>query len=144
MSAVAISRRACQAAAVRIEHVAVWTRDLERLRGFYERYFGATAGERYENAATGFSSYFLELESGARLELMQMASVPASRDDALAQFTGLIHVAVSVGSTEAVDALTEQLRADGHRIVGEPRWTGDGYYESIVLDPDGNRVELTV
>jgi lactoylglutathione lyase len=143
MSAVAISRRACQAAAVRIEHVAVWTRDLERLRGFYERYFGARAGERYENAATGFASYFLELESGARLELMQMASVPDSRDDPLAQFTGLVHVAVSVGSTAAVDELAERLRADGHRVVGEPRWTGDGYYESVVLDPDGNRIELT-
>jgi lactoylglutathione lyase len=144
MSAVAISRRACQAAAVRIEHVAVWTRDLERLRGFYERYFGAKAGARYENAGTGFSSYFLELDSGARLELMQMASIPASRDDPLAQFTGLIHVAVSVGSTEAVDDLTERLRTDGHRVVGEPRRTGDGYYESVVLDPDGNRIELTI
>jgi lactoylglutathione lyase len=144
MSAVAIRRRACQAAAVRIEHVAVWTRDLEALRAFYERYFGARSGERYDNDANGFSSYFLELESGARLELMAMASIPDSRDDPLAQATGLTHLAVSVGSTEAVDELTERLRADGHGVVGEPRWTGDGYYESVVLDPDGNRLELTV
>jgi lactoylglutathione lyase len=144
MSAVAIRRRACQAAAVRIEHVAVWTRDLERLRTFYERYLGARSGERYENTATGFASYFLELDSAPRIELMQMPSIPTSRDDPLAQFTGLIHVAVSVGSEAAVDELTERLRADGHRVVGEPRRTGDGYYESVVLDPDGNRIELTV
>jgi lactoylglutathione lyase len=129
---------------MRIEHVAIWTRDLERLRAFYERYLGARAGGRYENPASGFASYFLELHAGARLELMQMASIPDRRDDPLAQFTGLIHVAVSVGSEAAVDELTERLRADGHRVVGEPRRTGDGYYESVVLDPDGNRLELTV
>jgi lactoylglutathione lyase len=43
-----------------------------------------------------------------------------------------------------VDTLTERLRADGYRVVGEPRTTGDGYYESVVLDLDGNRIEITV
>ena len=70
---------------VRIEHVAVWTRDLERLRGFYERYLGGRAGERYVNDAKGFSSYFLEFDDGARLELMSMASIADTLDDPLAQ-----------------------------------------------------------
>jgi lactoylglutathione lyase len=126
---------------VRIEHVALWTRDLERLRGFYERWFGARAGERYENAGTGFSSYFLAFESGARLELMRMDSIP---DGVPAQATGLAHFAVSVGSEARVDALTAELAAAGVEVLDGPRRTGDGYYESVVLDPDGNRVELTV
>ena len=129
---------------MRIEHVAIWTRELERLRAFYERWFGARAGERYENASTGFSSYFLELGSGARLELMAMDSIPDSLADPLAQATGLIHFAVSLGSEAAVDELTAQLAADGVPVLDGPRRTGDGYYESVVLDPDGNRIELTV
>jgi lactoylglutathione lyase len=27
-------------------------------------------------------------------------------------------------------------------VVGAPRKTGDGYYESVVLDPDGNVVQI--
>jgi lactoylglutathione lyase len=129
---------------MRIEHVAIWTHDLERLRAFYEDYFGAAAGAFYANPQTGFSSYFLSFEDGARLEIMHMPGIPASQDDVTRQFTGYIHLAMSVGSAEAVDALTNRLRDDGYRILSAPRTTGDGYYESVVLDPDGNRVEITV
>jgi lactoylglutathione lyase len=130
--------------AVRIEHVALWTRDLERLRTFYEHYLGARAGARYVNDANAFASYFLTFESGARLELMRMDSIPETRDDPLEQATGLVHIAFSVGSEEAVDELTARLAVDGHRVLDGPRRTGDDYYESVVLDPDGNRVEITV
>jgi lactoylglutathione lyase len=119
---------------VRIEHVAVWTGDLDRLRDIYVRHFGAHAGERYENPARGFASTFLEFGGGARLELMQMAGATGS----------FAHLAISLGSEAAVDEATERLRAAGVGVAGEPRRTGDGYYESVVLDPDGNRVELTV
>jgi lactoylglutathione lyase len=126
---------------MRIEHIAIWTGDLERLREFYERWLGARAGARYDNAGTGFASYFLAFQSGARLELMQMPSIP---DGPSEQTTGYAHFAVSVGSEPAVDELTAALADAGHRVLDGPRRTGDGYYESVILDPDGNRVEVTV
>lgn len=126
-----------------IEHIAVWTHDLERLRSFYETYFGAKSGPKYANPAYQFESYFLTFDTGARLEIMRMAGVPESANDVEKQFTGFIHAAFSVGSESAVDALTERLRADGYRVMDGPRRTGDGYYESAVLDPDGNRLEIT-
>jgi len=127
-----------------IEHIAIWTHDLERLRAFYERYFEAGAGAKYANPQHGFESYFLTFASGARLEIMQMPGIPPLGIDPLRQATGYIHLAVATGSEGAVDALTGRLRTEGHRVLDGPRRTGDGYYESVVLDPDGNRVEITV
>lgn len=75
---------------------------------------------------------------------MQMPHIPDSMNDIYAQFTGLIHFAISVGSKEMVDNLTAKLRNDGFEIIGEPRTTGDGYYESVILDPDKNRIEITM
>ena len=129
---------------MRIEHIAIWTHDLERLRQFYETYFGGSANTKYVNPRKQFESYFLTFADGARLELMQMPGVPQSKNDVEQQFTGYIHIALSVGSREAVDALTDRLRADSYRILDGPRATGDGYYESSVLDPDGNRIEITI
>ncbi len=126
----------------KIEHVALWTPDLERVRTFYERYFDVSAGEKYVNPEKDFSSYFLEFESGTRLELMHTPNVDPSSDPRPP--AGYAHIAVSVGSEHAVDTLTERLRDDGYPVRGEPRWTGDGYYESVVCDPDGNRIEITV
>jgi lactoylglutathione lyase len=127
-----------------VEHVAIWTRNLEQLKAFYETYFQGKSSQKYVNPGKQFESYFLTFSSGARLELMQMPTIPESLDDTEAQFTGYSHLAFSVGSEEQVDALTARLRKDGYRVVDGPRRTGDGYYESCVLDPDGNRVEITV
>lgn len=129
---------------MKIEHVAIWTRQIETLRAFYETYFDAQAGELYTNPRKGFRSYFLRFNGGARLELMQMDSIPLSRNDPREQFTGLIHLALAAGSPEAVDALARRLARDGYPLLDGPRTTGDGYYEAAVLDPDGNRIEITV
>ena len=126
-----------------IEHIALWTPQLEPMRTFYETYFGGKSNEKYTNPRKQFASYFLTFSTGPRLELMQMSGIAPNPNTPTSQAGGWIHVAFSVGNKEAVDALTERLRQDGHQIVGEPRTTGDGYYESVVLDPDGNRVEIT-
>jgi len=127
---------------MRIEHVALWTDDVERLAAFYSRYFDARVGDRYVNATKGFESRFLSFDSGPRLELMRTTSLSPVKHAPGTQRMGLTHLAVSVGSEQAVDMLTARLRDDGHTIVGNPRWTGDGYYESVVLDPDGNLIEI--
>jgi lactoylglutathione lyase len=128
---------------MRIDHLAIWAKDLDRLKDFYMKYFQATAGEKYFNPKKNFESYFLSFTDGCRLEIMKMPGVPVSENDVYKQFTGLIHFAMAVGNKEKVDALTEQLRTDGYEVIGEPRTTGDGYYESVVLDPEGNRIEIT-
>lgn len=128
---------------MKIEHIAIWSRDIENLKSFYEKYFNATSNDKYINPTKGFSSYFLSFESGTRLEIMQMDSIPDSANDPYKQFTGIIHLAFVLESEERVDSLTAQLKEDGFEVVDGPRKTGDGYYESAVLDPDKNRLEIT-
>jgi lactoylglutathione lyase len=127
---------------MRIEHVAIWTRDLERLKFFYETYFEVIAGARYASTKRPFESCFLSFASGARVELMRLPDLADA--DHGRNIVGLAHLALSTGSREAVDTLTRRLRGDGYTVVDGPRVTGDGYYESVVLDPDGNGIELTV
>lgn len=128
---------------MKIEHLAIWVQDLERSRHFYETYFQAKANDKYHNPKKNFTSYFLSFDSGCRLEIMHRPDIRSLQDKAEKEYRGIIHFAVSVGSEAKVDALTEQLRADGFAIIGEPRRTGDGYYESVVLDPEHNRIEIT-
>jgi lactoylglutathione lyase len=126
---------------MRIEHVAVWTHRLEELTAFYVGFFGAHAGPPYRSAKRPFDSCFLSFDGGARLELMRLPDLlPAAGPDAR---VGLAHLALSTGSRTAVDELTARLAGAGVTVEGQPRTTGDGYYESVVLDPDGNRVEIT-
>jgi lactoylglutathione lyase len=128
---------------MRIEHVAMWTEDIERLAHFYRAYFGAAVGERYVNPAKGFESRFLSFDSGARLEIMRTTAFSAVKKDSVSQTIGLTHLAFAVGSDHGVDALTSRLHRDGYAVLDGPRRTGDGYYESVVSDPDGNRIEIT-
>jgi len=128
----------------RIEHIALWTEDIERLANFYAQYFGATVGAMYANHAKGFESRFLTFETGARLELMKTSTLRPERHQPGGHRMGMTHLALSLGSEHRVDELTAALREAGFAIEDGPRWTGDGYYESVILDPDGNRVELTV
>jgi lactoylglutathione lyase len=128
---------------MRIEHVAVWTNDLERLKQFYVSYFGASAGQKYVNPDKGFESCFLSFSAGARLEIMMTTALSPVVIEPGAQRMGLTHLAISLGSEPLVDELTRRLKDDGFPILDGPRRTGDGYYESVVLDPDGNRIEIT-
>lgn len=127
---------------MKIEHIAIWVSDIEKMRRFYEQYFNVKTGEKYINLKKNFTSYFLSFSEGARLELMQKPEI--SKEVNQEEYLGFIHFAISVGSKENVDSLTEKLRQDGFKITGEPRTTGDGYYESLVLDPEGNRIEITI
>lgn len=125
---------------MKIEHIAVYVKNLEKTRDFYIKYFDAVSNEMYHNVKTGFKSYFLSFSSGARLEIMNK---PKLSDSENAESLGYAHLAFSVESKEKVDALTERLKNDGYRIVSGSRTTGDGYYESCVLDDEGNKIEIT-
>lgn len=127
----------------RVEHVALWVRELEAMCAFYAAHFGAEVGPLYENHAKGFRSRFLRFGEGARLELMTTTRLDPVVLEAGAQRMGLTHLAIALGSEAAVDALTARLRASGAPVLDGPRRTGDGYYESVVLDPEGNRIEIT-
>lgn len=127
---------------MKIDHIAIWTTNLESLCNFYIRYFDASSSEIYYNHSKEFRSYFLTFGGDCRMEIMEMPRIPASKNDIFKQYLGLIHFAINMGSKDKVNQLTEILRKDGFKVVGEPRTTGDGNYESIILDPDGNRVEL--
>lgn len=127
---------------MRIEHLAIWTYNLEGLKNFYMQYFDASASGGYYNHTREFRSYFLSFNGDCRLEIMEMPNISKSKNDPLKQYTGITHFALKVGSVQRVNELTEELGKDGFKIVGQPRITGDGFYESVFLDPDGNRVEL--
>ena len=127
---------------MKIEHIAMYVSDLERAKDFFSTYFGAASNSGYHNVRTGFRSYFLTFEDGARLEIMNRAE--CSGEEKNPYRYGFAHIAFSVGSREKVDSLTEQLRSAGFDVTSGPRVTGDGYYESCILDFEGNTIEITV
>ena len=127
---------------MRIEHIAMYVNDLEKAKDFFETYFQASSNEMYHNRTTGFRSYYLSFQDGARLEIMNKPEM-ADGEKPLAR-TGYIHIAFSVGSIEKVDLLTRELKKNGYQVVSGPRTTGDGYYESCIVGIEGNQVEITV
>ena len=186
---------------MKIEHVAIWANDIDKVCEFYRKYFGGVVQPLYHNPAKQFTSRFVTFESGARLEVMHRPGCvsretlanrgcdekfifrhirgaaswlrrsptqprfpsknelahfyletegcrpmakPEAQQSEIAEHLGFAHLSFSVGSKEEVDRLTQKMSDDGISIVGDPRTTGDGYYESVVLDPEGNRIEITV
>lgn len=149
---------------MKIEHVAIWVKDIDNVCDFYRKYFGGVVQPLYHNPAKQFTSRFITFDDGARLEIMHrpdinVGTLTESKSNIL-RFGNVhtsvaaaltlrmfhveqFHLAFSVGSKEEVDHLTQQMSDDGITIVGQPRTTGDGYYESVVLDPEGNRIEIT-
>jgi lactoylglutathione lyase len=124
---------------IRIEHVGIWVRDIDVVAAFYVRYFAARVGPLYRNPGKGFASRFLTFDSGARLEIMTRVDV---QERAPAEQLGLAHVAITIGNEARVDALAARYIADGLMPESGPRRTGDGYYECVIRDPEGNRVEI--
>ena len=161
---------------MKIEHVAIWVRDIDKVCEFYRKYFGGVVHPIYRNPAKQFTSRFITFDDGARLEIMHRPDICVERNigtvemfhvkhaiasvatgcshtgmtehehvgHEVSQHLGFTHLSFSIGSKEEVDHLTQQMSSDGVSIVGQPRTTGDGYYESVVLDPEGNRIEITI
>ncbi len=125
-----------------IEHIALYVNDLEKARDFFIKYLGGRSNDGYHNVRTGFRSFFISFDEGTRLELMNKPQV--IEGNRTAEYTGYAHAAFSVGSREAVDELTEKLRADGYEVRSGPRTTGDGYYESCIVAIEENMIEITV
>ena len=125
---------------MKIDHVAIYVKDLEAVKEFYITYFGATAKSKYHNPKTGLETYFLAFDGEERLEIMARPELPENQKNAL-QY-GYSHVSFRVGSKQKVDELTHRLKSDGYLVVSGPRTTGDGYYESCVLDSENNQIEI--
>ena len=127
---------------MKIEHIAMYVNDLEAAKEFFIKYFDAVSNEMYHNQRTGFKSYFLSFEDGARLEIMTKEIMEDTKKTLTR--TGFIHLAFSVGSKEKVDSLTSKMKEDGYEVISGPRTTGDGYYESCIVAVEDNQIELTV
>ena len=127
---------------MKIEHVAMYVIDLEAARSFFTTYLGGHSNDGYLNENTGFRSYFISFDDGARLELMNKPEITDAGKDPSS--TGYAHIAFSVGSKERVDELTAELAKAGYRVISGPRTTGDGYYESCIVAIEDNQIEITV
>ncbi len=81
-----------------IDHVAIWTNQLEELKEYYVKYFNGIPNNKYTNRDRNFESYFISFESGTRLELMQMPGIPPNLNDTVGkQYRGIIHLSFEMG-----------------------------------------------
>lgn len=127
---------------MKITHIAMYINDLENTKNFFVKYFSAIPNEGYHNRNTDFKSYFLRFDDGVQLEIMNK---PNMNDEVKSlSRTGFSHMAFSVGSKEKVDEMTAKLKKDGYEVISGPRTTGDGYYESCILGPENNQIEITI
>lgn len=127
-----------------LDHVAIWTNQLDELKDFYVKYFGARLNGKYINKETNFESYFLTFDSGSRLEIMMKPGIPENLNDPIEkQHLGIIHLDFGVETMSQVDQKCMELANNGFKIIRGPRKTGDGYYEFETHDPDNNRLEVS-
>jgi lactoylglutathione lyase len=127
-----------------IDHIAIWTNQIEKMKDYYVRYFNGTANKKYRYNENQFESYFVSFKSGARIELMHKPGIPGNLNDSVEkQYLGLIHLAFGVQNMDLVNQKLTELAKDGHKILRGPRKTGDGYWEFETLDPDNNRIEVS-
>jgi|ERR1035437_4361547 lactoylglutathione lyase len=127
-----------------IDHVAIWTTQLEKMKDYYVRYFNGIANNKYRNNENQYESYFVSFDCGSRIELMQKPGIPENLNDTVEkQYLGIIHLAFGVENTDLVNQKLKELAGDGYKILRGPRKTGDGYWEFETLDPDNNRIEVS-
>lgn len=125
---------------MKIAHVALWTRDLQAQVEFWQRVFNGQSNDRYVSKnRPGFASHFITLADGPTIELMTVPGLADAPESA--EFVGWAHIAITVGGPEEVDAMAQNAQVEG-RLLSPARWTGDGFYEAVIADPDGNRIEL--
>lgn len=136
-----IGRLKIYSMSIKINHIAIWTSNLEKMKDFYVNFFSGIASKKYINPVKNFESYFIEFQSGARIELMKN---PNNHKTAEQNCIGYSHIAISVGSQEEVNRFSEMVPRYGLSIISGPRVTGDGYYESVICDPEGNLIEITI
>ena len=127
---------------MKISHVAMLVKDIENIKDFYVKYFNCKCNDKYINHKKCFESYFLSFEDNSKLEIMNIKDIKESNKEN--NFYGFAHIAISVGSKDRVDGLTKILENDGYTVASNPRTTGDGYYESVILDPENNKIEITI
>ncbi|HHG8771980.1 TPA: VOC family protein [Raoultella planticola] len=125
---------------MKVAHIALWTRQLEQQARFWTDFFQGRINEKYcSRTNPGFASYFVKIGDDIAIELMSKPGLTEATADN--NHTGWVHLAIAVGGAQQVDALAK--RADGQGIlVSPPRTTGDGYYEAVIKDPDGNLIEI--
>jgi len=126
---------------IRVDHIAIYVRDLELMREFYTKWFGAVSNDGYHNAKTGLRTYFLTFDDGVRIEIMNRPAL--ANNTSASEHYGYAHLALKVDGQEMVNRLTERLASAGYEVLSGPRITGDGYYESCISDPEGNQIEIT-
>ncbi|EML7081189.1 glyoxalase/bleomycin resistance/extradiol dioxygenase family protein [Klebsiella oxytoca] len=125
---------------MKIAHIALWTRQLDQQARFWVAFFDGEINEKYcSQTNPGFESFFVRIGDDIAIELMTKPGLTALTADN--NHTGWVHLAITVGGTENVDRLAKRA-AEQDILVSAPRTTGDGYYEAVIKDPDGNLIEI--
>ncbi len=124
---------------MKLDHIAIWVEDLEKMKNFYLQFFDCKCSEKYINPAKNFQSYFLTFKDLSKIELMHNPKKNKKANDLL----GYAHLAIRLKTKKEIDILTEKIKQNGYKIVSGPRVTGDGYYETSFLDPESNIIEIT-
>ena len=126
---------------MKIAYVSMYVNDLDKMKDFFVKYFKATVNDKYENFQKGYIYCYLKFDEGSRLSLVSGPNIVEPQEQALVR--GLNRFAIAVNSKEEVKSITDQLEKDGYQVVNGFRMNGYGEYESRILDPEGNELEIT-